>query len=97
MTSTTNAAMRAASVSSSLTESLSRPPRPSSANILAAGSHTGATYYEHAGFRDAVLGRRPVGVTVADGLKAVVLGMAAQVSSAEQRVVRIIDDGWDFA
>jgi myo-inositol 2-dehydrogenase/D-chiro-inositol 1-dehydrogenase len=64
--------------------------------ILAAGSHTGATYYEHLGFQEAILGNSPVEVGIEDGLKAVVMGMAAQESARTGRAVEITDSGYDF-
>ena len=61
-----------------------------------AGSHQGSTFYEHEGFAAAVRGEGQVAVTVEDGLKAVVLGMAAQVSAREGRRVEIVDSGWSY-
>jgi predicted dehydrogenase len=55
--------------------------------ILAAGSHFGATYYQWAAFRDAVLGNGPVQVTAEDGWRAVAIGAAAEISAKEKRVV----------
>jgi myo-inositol 2-dehydrogenase/D-chiro-inositol 1-dehydrogenase len=60
---------------------------------LKAGSHHGATFYQLAGFLEAVHGRGPVQVTAEDGLKAVIMGMAAEVSARERRVVRIDEFG----
>src|SRR5690606_28094157 len=62
--------------------------------VLAAGAHHGSTYYEHLGFRRAILGQGPVQVTMEDGLKAVAMGMAAELSVREKRVVEI--DGLRF-
>lgn len=67
------------------------------AKVLAAGSHTGATYYEHLGFQEAILGNGPVEVGVEDGLKAVVIAMAAQQSALTGQVIRITEDGYNFA
>jgi len=64
--------------------------------LLAVGDHNGSTYYQHVGFRQAVLEGAPVEVTLDDGLKAVVLGMAAQASIEEGRVMRITEDGFAF-
>lgn len=66
------------------------------AEVLAAGSHTGATYYEHLGFQEAVRGNGPVGVSVEDGLKAVVMAMAAQQSALTGQAMTITDDGYNF-
>ena len=67
-----------------------------SPEILAAGSHTGATYYEHLGFQKAILENSPVEVGIEDGLKSVVMGMAAQESARTGQAVEIIDDGYNF-
>ncbi len=64
--------------------------------ILAAGSHTGATFYEHLGFQQAILGNAPTEVGIEDGLKAVVMGMAAQESARTGRAVAITDAGYDY-
>ncbi len=56
---------------------------------LKAGSHHGATYYQLAAFLDAVHGRGAVQVTAEDGLKAVAIGAAAELSAREHRVVRL--------
>jgi myo-inositol 2-dehydrogenase/D-chiro-inositol 1-dehydrogenase len=56
---------------------------------LKAGSHHGATYYQLAAFIDAVEGRAPVVVTAEDGLKAVAIGAAAELSARERRVVNL--------
>jgi myo-inositol 2-dehydrogenase/D-chiro-inositol 1-dehydrogenase len=64
--------------------------------LLKAGAHHGSTYYEHVGFKHAVCADGPVDVTVEDGLKAVVLGLAAQASATNRRVVEILDQGLDF-
>jgi predicted dehydrogenase len=58
-------------------------------SVLAAGAHHGSTYYEHLGFRRAILGEGKVEVTVEDGLKAVVMGMAAELSVREKRAVEV--------
>jgi myo-inositol 2-dehydrogenase/D-chiro-inositol 1-dehydrogenase len=56
---------------------------------LNAGSHHGATYYQLAAFMDAASGRGPVQVTAEDGLKAVAIGAAAELSAREHRLVRL--------
>jgi predicted dehydrogenase len=58
---------------------------------LAAGSHHGATFYQLAAFIDAVRGRGHVAVTAEDGLRAVVVGAAAELSAQERRVVRLAE------
>ncbi|MBW6526555.1 Gfo/Idh/MocA family oxidoreductase [Sphingomonas sp. RHCKR7] len=53
----------------------------------AAGSHEGATYYQHLAFAAAVRGEGAVQVTAVDGLRAVEIGAAAEISAREKRVV----------
>jgi predicted dehydrogenase len=62
--------------------------------VQAAGNHSGATYYEHLAFRRAVLDRAPVEVGPDAGLRAVAMGLAAELSAKEKRAVAI--DGLDF-
>jgi predicted dehydrogenase len=54
---------------------------------LKAGSHHGATYYQQKAFIGAVLGRGQVAVTADDGLRAVAIGLAAELSAQEKRAV----------
>jgi predicted dehydrogenase len=61
------------------------------AAALRAGTHHGATYYQLAAFLDAVRGRGPVQVSAGDGLAAVIIGAAAELSAREGRVVRITE------
>jgi predicted dehydrogenase len=58
---------------------------------LAAGSHHGATYFQLEAFIDAVRGRGPVQVTADDGLRAVIIGAAAELSARERRVVTLAE------
>ncbi len=51
---------------------------PVDPEILEAGDHHGSTFYQHQGFREVVLGKATPAVTLADGWKAVAMGMAAQ-------------------
>jgi predicted dehydrogenase len=57
--------------------------------ILAAGDHHGSTFFQHEGFNRTVREGTPVDVTLADGLKAVVIGLAAEQSAREKRPVEI--------
>ena len=57
------------------------------ATALAAGSHHGSTFYEHQRFIAAVRGEGPVEVSAHDGLMAVAIGAAAELSAREHRVV----------
>jgi predicted dehydrogenase len=61
------------------------------AAALAAGHHHGATYHQWRAFLDAAAGRAPVQVTARDGLMAVAMGIAAERSAAEKRVVTIAE------
>ncbi|CAA9490050.1 MAG: Oxidoreductase, NAD(P)-dependent, weak similarity to Myo-inositol 2-dehydrogenase [uncultured Sphingomonadaceae bacterium] len=56
---------------------------------LRAGHHHGATFYEHQAFLRAVRGEGPVEVTADDGLRAVAMGMAAEISARERRAVEM--------
>lgn len=69
---------------------------PVDETILAAGDHNGSTYYQHLGFFRAVTENGSVDVTVDDGLKAVILGLAAQESARTGRAVEIIDSGLSY-
>lgn len=61
---------------------------------LAAGSHHGSTFYEHQNFIAAVRGEGPVEVTADDGLRAVAIGAAAELSAREHRVVEMAELGF---
>ena len=65
-------------------------------NLLEAGDHNGSTYYQHLGFFKAITEGAPVDVTVEDGLKAVVLGLAAQHSARSGQAVRLTNQGYSF-
>lgn len=56
---------------------------------LNAGSHHGSTFYEHQKFNAAVRGAGPVEVTARDGMMAVAIGAAAELSAREKRVVNM--------
>jgi myo-inositol 2-dehydrogenase / D-chiro-inositol 1-dehydrogenase len=57
--------------------------------VLKAGDHHGSTYFQHVGFRAAVLDGAPVTVTIEDGLKAVAIGLAGERSLQEKRAVTL--------
>jgi len=61
---------------------------------LDAGSHHGATYYQLEAFLKAVAGEGPVVVTADDGLRAVAMGTAAEISARENRVVAMSELGF---
>jgi predicted dehydrogenase len=55
---------------------------PVDPTLLQAGDHNGSTFYQHQGFLELVRGERDVpDVSLADGRKAVMMGMAAQESA----------------
>lgn len=58
---------------------------------MAAGSHHGATFHQHEAFARAVRGEGPVEVTARDGLLAVLIGAAAEISAREKRVVELAE------
>lgn len=57
--------------------------------VLAAGAHHGSTYFQHLGFRRAVLDGAPVEVTLRDGVQAVRIGLAAEESVQTGRAVTL--------
>lgn len=61
---------------------------------LKAGTHHGSTFYEHQRFNAAVRGQGPVEVTARDGLMAVAIGTAAEISAREKRVVEMRELGF---
>ena len=61
------------------------------ADALAAGSHFGATFHQHQAFAAAVRGEGPVAVTADDGLRAVAMGVAAELSARERRAVAMAE------
>mgnify|MGYP003640820190 CR=1 FL=1 len=62
---------------------------PVSAEVLKAGYHHGASYFQHLAFQDAIRNQRAPAVSARDGLWAVAMGLAAQRSIAEGRVVQM--------
>ncbi len=61
---------------------------------LAAGTHHGATFHQLQAFVAAVRGEGPVAVTADDGLRAVAIGLAAEISAREHRVVEMAELGF---
>lgn len=61
---------------------------------LRAGSHHGSTFYEHQKFYSAVVDGTAVEVTARDGLMAVAIGAAAEISAREKRVVEMSELGF---
>ncbi len=64
------------------------------AHALAAGQHHGATFYQHQKFCAAVAGVGDVEVTARDGMMAVAIGTAAEISARERRVVTMDELGF---
>jgi len=62
---------------------------PVDKTLLAAGDHNGSTYYQHARFNAAVRGQGAVEVTLADGARAVEIGLAAQESARTGQAVSL--------
>jgi predicted dehydrogenase len=63
------------------------------ATALNAGSHHGATYFQHRRFLDAILQGRPADVTAEDGFRAIAMGYAAELSAREGRAVTMASLG----
>jgi len=57
--------------------------------LLAAGDHNGGTFYQHQRFAEVVRGTVQPEVTLADGKRAVLMGLAAQEAALEHRVVEM--------
>ena len=66
---------------------------PTDPDALAAGHHHGSTFYQHRHFAAAVRGEGRVLVTADDGLRAVAMGIAAETSAREHRVVAMAELG----
>ena len=63
------------------------------ATALKAGTHHGASFYQHRAFLRAVREGAPVDVTAEDGYWAVLIGMAAERSAREKRVIEMRELG----
>ena len=61
---------------------------------LKVGTHHGSTFYEHQKFIAAVRGEGAVEVTAEDGLRAVAIGVAAEISAREHRAVEMKELGF---
>ena len=59
------------------------------AHLLKAGDHHGSTYFQHLGFRAAMLEGGRIDVSLADGIKAVRIGLAAEQSVREGRAITL--------
>jgi myo-inositol 2-dehydrogenase / D-chiro-inositol 1-dehydrogenase len=61
---------------------------------LKSGSHHGSTFYEHQKFYAAIVDKTPVEVTAKDGMMAVAIGTAAEISAREKRMVEMSELGF---
>jgi myo-inositol 2-dehydrogenase / D-chiro-inositol 1-dehydrogenase len=75
-------------------KAIERTHVPVDAAVLAAGHHHGATFYEHQKFYSALMGNNAVEVSATDGMMAVAIGTAAEISAREQRVVTMAELGF---
>jgi predicted dehydrogenase len=66
---------------------------PVDAKALKAGTHHGATFYQLQAFLAAVRGEAVVQVTADDGLRAVAMGLAAEISARDKRAVLMSELG----
>ena len=64
--------------------------------LLAAGDHHGSTYYQHLKFQEVVRGRVKVEVSLEDGIRAVLIGLAAQESIATGQAVHLQGTPFDW-
>jgi myo-inositol 2-dehydrogenase/D-chiro-inositol 1-dehydrogenase len=62
-------------------------------HALDAGTHHGSIFYQHRAFLAAAQGQGPVQVSADDGLRAVAIGIAAETSAREHRVVNMSELG----
>ena len=67
---------------------------PVDETALKVGTHHGSTFYEHQRFIAAVRGEGPVEVSATDGLMAVAIGTAAEISARDKRVVELSELGF---
>ncbi|TRD23031.1 Gfo/Idh/MocA family protein [Palleronia caenipelagi] len=64
---------------------------PVDPNLLEAGDHNGATFFQHQRFAAMLRGQGAVEVTLGDGARAVAMGLAAQRSAETGQAVRLDD------
>ncbi len=74
-------------------KNVSRAHVETPAAALKAGQHHGSTFFQHQAFAAAVRGQGPVIVSADDGLRAVAIGIAAEASAREHRVVEMRELG----
>ena len=69
---------------------------PVDPQLLAAGDHNGSTFYQHQKFLAMLQGQGQVEVSLADGLAAVVIGLAAEHSAHTGQVVDLTAGPWSI-
>lgn len=69
---------------------------PVDPQLLAAGDHNGSTFYQHQKFLTVLQGQGQVEVSLADGLAAVVIGLAAEHSAKTGEVVDLTQGPWSL-
>jgi predicted dehydrogenase len=62
--------------------------------LLAAGDHNGSTFYQHQKFLEVVRRGGKVEVSLTDGLKAVVIGLAAEHAAQTGMAVDLTTGPW---
>ena len=62
---------------------------PVDSRLLTAGDHNGSTFYQHLKFNAALRGEGTVEVSVEDGVQAVLMGQAAQLSASTGQAVSL--------
>ena len=67
---------------------------PVADELLQAGDHNGATFFQHQRFQAAVLAGTSPEVTIADGMRAVAMGVAAERSARTGRAIRLDSHQW---
>jgi myo-inositol 2-dehydrogenase / D-chiro-inositol 1-dehydrogenase len=72
---------------------VTREAIPVDPTALKAGTHHGATYFQHQAFLTAIRDGAPVAVTAEDGFRAAAIGMAAERSAREGRAVSLSELG----
>lgn len=69
---------------------------PVDPTLLAAGDHNGSTFYQHQRFLATLQGRQAVEVSLTDGLKAVVIGLAAEASARSGERIDLRAGPWSL-
>ena len=64
--------------------------------ILAAGDHHGSTFYQHQRFQQVVLGHGEIEVSLEDGARAVLIGLAAQESIQSSQAISLEEGKYSF-